>query len=126
MFSARVSFGLLLTAASTLVLASSASVPSGASTSPVNIAGSTSTHRRLQAEWDLVACVSDLNIDGIVGVDDLLYLLGAYGRSAVECEAGVAGLNGARAILRPCSAQLACLCLAACPPLRPPRAACER
>ena len=105
MFSARVSFGLLLTAASTLVLASSASVPtSGASTSPVNIAGSTSTHRRLQAGWDLVACVSDLNIDGIVGVDDLLYLLSAYGRSAVDCESGVAGLNGAP-FLRRCSAQ---------------------
>jgi len=107
MFSARVSFGLLLTAASaTLVLASSAAVPSVGTSSPArtNIAGDTSTHRRLQAGWDLVACVSDLNIDGIVGVDDLLYLLSSYGRSAVDCESGVAGLNGAP-FLRRCSAQ---------------------
>ena len=40
---------------------------------------------RLQVTQDRPACAADLNADGVVATDDLLYLLASYGRRSADC-----------------------------------------
>jgi len=44
-----------------------------------------SAARRLQVTQDRPACAADLNADGVVATDDLLYLLASYGRRSADC-----------------------------------------
>jgi hypothetical protein len=50
--------------------------------------------RRLQAD---AACAVDLNADGVVGTDDLLYMLAVFGRDLVGCDQ-LAGCDAAVAV----------------------------
>jgi hypothetical protein len=51
--------------------------------------------RRLQAD---AACAADLNADGSIGTDDLLYMLAVFGRDLVGCDQPFFACDGAVAV----------------------------
>ena len=57
----------------------------GVAPSTVHIMLSDLVARRLQVTQDRPACSADLNADGVVATDDLLYLLASYGRRSADC-----------------------------------------
>ena len=57
----------------------------GVAPSTVHIMLSDLVARRLQVTQDRPACAADLNADGVVATDDLLYLLASYGRRSADC-----------------------------------------
>ena len=76
-----------LAAALAALCALSAPRPTGAQQQWVS--SSSETYRLIDSRADEAACAIDATADGIVGVDDLLFLLAAYGTTDFSCDGGI-------------------------------------